>query len=131
MISFSVALLGNKALTSLVSDSPSPATYPSCLSSLPTVYNGMKIAHLFKNKSQTWVKEGGGGHPTRLLLVVQQLVAGLKVLVTVLTAVLPLLCTVGGKKHSHIINLSEVYVCEMCVCVCVVPTMNIRSHGVT
>lgn len=47
-------------------------------------------------KIQTWVQEGGGGHSTRLLLVVQQLVSGLKVLVTILTAVLPLLCVVQG-----------------------------------
>lgn len=64
----------------------------------------MKIAHIFKNKSQTWVKEGGGGHPTRLLLVVQQLVAGLKVLVTVLTAVLSLLCVVGGRNISILVR---------------------------
>lgn len=95
-----MSAVGNKALTSLVSCSPSPAMHPSCHSSVPTFYNGMKIVHLFKNKSQTWVKEGGGGHPTRLLLVVQQLVAGLEVLVTVLTAVLPFLCTVGGRNIS-------------------------------
>lgn len=64
----------------------------------------MKIAYLFKKKkkkSQTWVKKGGGGHPTWLLLVVQQLVAGLKVLVTVLTAVLSLLCMMKGEKLAH------------------------------
>lgn len=85
-------------LTSLVSCSPSPATQPSVTRHYSTVYNGMKIALLLKNKSQTWVKEGGGGHPTWLLLVVQQLVTGLKVLVTVLTAILPLLCRMGGRK---------------------------------
>lgn len=41
---------------------------------------------------RTWVEEGGRQHPTRLLLVVQQLAAGLKVLVAVFTAVLSLLC---------------------------------------
>lgn len=56
-------------------------------------------AHLFK-KRQTWVKERGRGHPTRLLLVVQQLVAGLKVLITVFTAVLSLLCRVGRRNIS-------------------------------
>lgn len=85
---------------------------PQCIS-VPT-YNGLTAsvpvircsrwpeeeeAHLFK-KSQTWVKEGGRGHPTRLLLVVQQLVAGLKVLITVFAAVLSLLCRVGGRNVS-------------------------------
>lgn len=59
----------------------------------------MKDALLFENKSQTWVEEGGRGHPTWLLLVVQQLVTGLKVLVTVFTAVLSLLCMVGEGKR--------------------------------
>lgn len=53
-----------------------------------------------KIRSHTWVKEGGGGHPARLLLVVQQLVTGLKVLVTVLAVVLPLFCTVGERDIS-------------------------------
>lgn len=46
----------------------------------------------------SWVQEGGGGHPTWLLLVVQQLVAGLKVLVTILTAVLPLLVNIRSHR---------------------------------
>lgn len=100
MISFSSAPVGNKALAALVSCSHSPSTHPSSHSSVPTVYHGMKIARLLINKSQTWVKEGGGGHPTRLLLMVQQLVAGLKELVTVLTAVLPLLCMARWRNIS-------------------------------
>lgn len=60
-------------------------------------------------KSPTWVKERGGGHPTWLLLVVQQLVAGLEVLVTVLTAVLPLLCRERG-KGKICIPCGEVFV---------------------
>lgn len=102
--------VGNKALTSLLSYSPSPATHPPRRTSAPTAYNGMKVAHLFKNKSQTWVKEGGRGHPTRLLLVVQQLVAGLKVLVTVFTAVLSLLCMVGGRSISTL-RIEARYMC--------------------
>lgn len=63
MILFSVTRLGNKAITSLVSYSPSPAKHPSCHSSVPTVYNGMKIAHLFKIKAKPGLRKEEGGIP--------------------------------------------------------------------